>query len=251
MVWTKFTQFTRNALKILEVLMRSKKILWAAAVVVLTASLASCNIGKSAAPTQDVSSIFTQAAGTMIAQFNDQQTQTALAAPTGTDTPTAGATFTALPTFPVAGITPFGVGGTAFVFNTPVGGTPIATTGGGPVYSTANGCNDAAFVLDVTAPDKTILARGRIFDKIWEISNTGTCSWGTGYQFAYQAGDRMTGANIVITKSDTATAPGHTNSFVVWMKAPLTPGEYIGYWKMQTNSGVVFGQRFSVDIIVP
>jgi hypothetical protein len=230
--------------------MRSKKIFWAAAVFVLTASLASCNIGKSAGPTQDVSSIFTQAAGTMIAQFNDQQTQTALAAPSQTDTPTAGATFTALPTFPVAGITPFGVGGTAFVFNTPVGGTPIATTGGGPIYSTAVGCNNAAFVLDVTAPDKTVLAPARVFDKIWEILNSGTCTWGTGYQFAYQSGDRMAGADIKLTKFDKATAPAHTNSFVVWMKTPTTSGEYIGYWKMQTPAGVAFGQRFSVDIIV-
>jgi Ig-like domain from next to BRCA1 gene len=229
--------------------MHSKKLFWAAAVLILTASLASCNLGKSAAPTQDVSSIFTSAAGTMVAQFNDQMTQTAQAAPL-TDTPTVEASFTPLPTFPVAGITPFGAGGTPFLFNTPIGGTTIATTGGGPVYSTANGCNDAAFVLDVTAPDRTVLARNRIFDKIWEILNSGTCTWGTGYRLAYQSGDKMGGNDIVITKFDKTTPPGHTNSFVVWMKTPGSAGEYIGYWKMETPAGVVFGQRFSVDIVV-
>jgi hypothetical protein len=231
--------------------MRFKKLFWAPAVLVLTASLASCNIGKSAGPTQDVSSIFTQAAGTMVAQFNDQQTQTALAAPSQTDTPTAGATFTALPTFPVAGITPFGVGGTAFVFNTPVGGTPIATTGGGPVGSTAVGCDDAAFVAE-TIPDKTGFSKGKVFEKAWQMANTGTCTWDKGYKFAFQSGDRMTGVDIVIlgTTSSPSTPPGHSNTFIVTMKAPLTAGEYKGFWRMQTEAGVAFGQRPWVDIIV-
>ena len=52
-----------------------------ATVLVLAAALTSCNIGKAPEPTQDVNAIYTSAAGTMVAQLNDQQTQTAQAIP--------------------------------------------------------------------------------------------------------------------------------------------------------------------------
>lgn len=42
--------------------------------------LAACNIGKSPEPTPDVNALYTAAAETLVAQFNDQQTQTAQAA---------------------------------------------------------------------------------------------------------------------------------------------------------------------------
>ena len=115
---------------------------------VLAALLTSCNIGKAPEPTQDVNAIYTSAAGTMIAQLNDQQTQTAQAAPpTAAASPTPLDTMTPLPTLAnLAGVTPFG---TAFVLGTPGGLlTPLATSA--PAGSGSNGlavgCNNAAFV---------------------------------------------------------------------------------------------------------
>lgn len=228
--------------------MQSKKLFSSAAIILLTASLASCNIGKSEGPTQDVSSIFTEAAGTMLSQLNDQMTQTAQAAAAlPSDTPTAEASFTPLPTFPIAGITPFGTSGTPFAFNTPIGGTPIATTG--LIGSTANGCDDAAF-LSETVPDKSVFAPDKVFEKTWSLTNTGTCTWGAGYSFDFISGDQMGGVNIVITKFDKATPPGHSNAFVVTLKSPKISAEYKGFWRMKNTAHNVFGSLVFVDIIV-
>lgn len=53
--------------------MHLTKLIWVGTVLVLAAALTSCNIGKAPEATQDVNAIFTSAAGTMIAQLNDQQ----------------------------------------------------------------------------------------------------------------------------------------------------------------------------------
>ncbi|MGE5375455.1 MAG: hypothetical protein ACM3XO_10390 [Bacteroidota bacterium] len=40
--------------------------------------------------------------------------------------------------------------------------------------ATANGCNHAGYISDVTIPDETVLAPGESFNKTWEFQNTGT-----------------------------------------------------------------------------
>jgi hypothetical protein len=47
--------------------------------------------------------------------------------------------------------------------------------------------NTAAFVQDVTVPDGTNWAPGQAFNKIWQVRNTGTCTW-SGYQLAFASG---------------------------------------------------------------
>jgi hypothetical protein len=233
--------------------MQLKKLIWVAAVILLTAALTSCNIGKSPEPTADVNAIFTSAAGTMISQLNDQQTQTALAvSPIPIISPTAFATSTLIPTFSL-GSTPFG--STPFIFNTPAAGvTPLATTApaGSGSTSFAVGCNNAEFT-DETIPDGTIIHPAKRFDKAWELLNTGTCTWDEGYSFNFKSGDQMQGQNILITKrsdSSSFTAPGHSQSFIVQMWAPGTAGEYTGSWQMKGDDGNWFGSVVTVDIQV-
>jgi len=193
--------------------MQLKRLTWVVAVFVLTTALTSCNIGKSPEPTADVNAIFTSAAGTMIAQLNDQQTQTALAVPpTPASSPTPLDTFTPLPTF-AQGST---VLGTPFLFATPGAGlAPLATiaptTGSGSTHF-AVGCNDATFIGE-TVPDGTMVKPVKRFDKAWSLQNTGTCTWDEGYSFNFKSGEQLNGENILITKrSDKSsfTAPGHS-----------------------------------------
>ncbi len=224
-----------------------------ATVLVLAAALTSCNIGKAPEPTQDVNAIYTSAAGTMVAQLNDQQTQTAQAIPpTNAASPTPFDTITPLPTLNLAGATPFG---TAFVLNTPGGLlTPLASaapTGNGSTGFSV-GCNNATLVAE-TIPDGTIIKPGKKFVKTWQLQNSGTCTWDDGYSFNFKSGEQMQGENVVITKrSDSGdfTAPGHSQSFNIHMWAPTGHGEYKGYWQMKGDDGNWFGSLVSVDIEV-
>ncbi len=220
-------------------------------VLLLAAVLTSCNIGKAPEPTQDVNAIYTSAAGTMIAQLNDQQTQTAQAAPpTAAASPTPLDTMTPLPTLAnLAGVTPFG---TAFVLGTPGGLlTPLATVA--PAGSGSNGlavgCNNAAFVAE-TIPDGTIIQPSKKFVKTWQFQNIGTCTWDEGYSFDFKSGEQMQGENVRITQSSDFTAPGHSISFNIHMWAPSGHGEYKGYWQMKDDAGNWFGSLVSVDIQV-
>lgn len=234
--------------------MQLTKLIWVLTVVLLAAALTSCNIGKAPEPTQDVNAIFTSAAGTMIAQLNDQQTQTAQAVPpTSNASPTPFDTITPLPTLgSLAGVTPFG---TPFTISTPGGAvTPLAvqpTTAPAGSGSTglAVGCNNAVFVGE-TVPDGTIIHPAKRFDKAWQFQNTGTCTWDEGYSFQYKSGEQMQGENVTITQSSDFTKPGHSQTFVIHMWAPGTAGEYKGYWQMKDDKGEWFGSLVSVDIIV-
>jgi hypothetical protein len=220
-------------------------------VLLLTAALTSCNIGKAPEPTPDVNAIFTSAAGTMVAQLNDQQTQTALAVPPTTESsPTPFDTITPQPTSSL-GMTPFV---TALVFNTPsLGLTPLATSvPAGSVSGWAVGCNNAELIGE-TLPDGTIVHPAKRFEKYWSLQNTGTCTWDEGYGFYFKSGEQLNGDNVLITKRNDKgdfTAPGHSQTFHVQMWAPGTAGEYKGVWQMKSDHGEWFGSAVWVDVFV-
>lgn len=229
-----------------------------------TLILAACNVGSTPAPTVDANAINTAALATAMAQISAQQTQTALAGPSATALPTNSpiplATF-ALPT--AGGPAPTGNAGAlpTVSFNTTPNTTPLAgftavvtagaATSGG-IGSTAAGCNDGAFVGE-TLPDKSVIKAGKEFTKAWEIKNTGTCAWDEGYVFAFQpdlSNSAIKGYDITIRNSDDVTKPGSSQSFIIKLTAPTTPGEYKGYWKLNTDSGTPFGPLVFFDIIV-
>ncbi len=231
--------------------MQFKKFIWAAITLALTAVLTSCNLGKSEAPTPDVNALYTAAAGTMLAQLGDQQTQTAAAvSPTPFSSPTALDTFTPLPTFPI-GVTPFG---TPFVLGTPgtvaPGFTPLATTSSGGNPSTAVGCDNATYMDETKPLDKANIQAGKAFSKGWQMQNTGTCQWDQGFSWVFVSGDNMDCNNIIFGPHD-KTLPGHSNTFIVNCKAPSKPGEYKGFWQLKNDTGTKFGFSPWVDIVVP
>ena len=235
--------------------MQLTKLIWVATALVLVAALTSCNIGKAPEPTQDVNAIFTSAAGTMISQLNDQQTQTAQAIPpTAAASPTPFDTITPLPTVAgLVGVTPFG---TPFTLNTPGGLiTPLASPAvpaGTAASGFAVGCNNAELIGE-TIPDGTIIHPAKKFDKAWSLQNTGTCTWDEGYSFAFKSGEQMQGQDVLLTKQSSSkdfTAPGHSQAFIVQMWAPGTAGEYKGYWQMKDDKGNWFGSLVWVDIQV-
>jgi hypothetical protein len=218
-----------------------KKLIWAGIVLLLAAALTSCSIGSTPEPTTDVGAIFTFAAQTMDAQLSDQGTQTAQAA-----SPTPLVTFTPLPTFPVIPL-----GSTPFSTSAPGGAAlPTASTGGSTLGSTAVGCDNSSYLSETPPNDGTQMTAGDTFKKGWSLQNTGTCAWNSGYSFAFITGDQMGGKNIVLSNDADFTDPGHSNTFSVNLQAPATAGTYKGYWQMKNATGVEFGSRVWVDIVV-
>ncbi len=229
--------------------MQPKRTLGIVAGVLLASALTACNLARASQPTPDVNALYTEAAATLVSQLNDQQTQTAAAAPpTSEASPTPLATFAALPTLP-AGLTPIGT----FTFSTPGAGLPTIPPPipqGTGVYSFPVGCNDAMFIGE-TVPDKTQIEPQTQFKKAWSLQNTGTCTWDKGYVFAFKSGDQLQGENQPIINEDQYTEPGHSQAFVVHLMTPKQPGEYIGSWQMQDDKGTWFGSVVTVDVIVP
>jgi len=131
--------------------------------------------------------------------------------------------------------------------------TPLpAITNTPPVTATTN-CNVAQFITDVTIPDGTIMAPNETFNKKWRIKNSGTCTW-TGFSMVFDSGDAMSGP---ATKAISTLNPGQEVDLDVDLKAPSTPGSYRGYWRINTNAGVLVpivngsqGKSFYVDIKV-
>jgi hypothetical protein len=192
--------------------------------ILLILSLTSCGpANTNATPTLSVDAIFTAAFQTLSAQ---QATQLALTPPTDTPSPT-----------PFATVPPPPTQSGGFLF-----GSPTSSTSG-----IVQGCNNAAFVKDVTIPDGTIITPGKTFVKTWQIQNNGTCAWSTSFQFSFISGDQMGGTSVAIPNS---VPSGQQVQLSVTLTAPTTIGNYKGYWRMQDDQGKYFGDSPWVSISV-
>ena len=229
--------------------MKFAKIIWLSFLLSAIA-LSACTVGATPAPTQDAGAIQTQAFQTVVALFGQQQTQTAAAIPP-TPLPTLAPLSTATP-----GAQPASVGGTTtavtgvgtpFAFNTPAAGfTPLASA---VPTQASQSCNDSAFVSDVTIPDGSEVHPGKNFTKVWEIKNTGTCTWDDGYALVYQGGV-FDGYDVEIKLTSEFVKPGETQKFEVNLSAPLKEGEATDCWKMRGDDGYYFGTYLCVTVMV-
>ncbi len=199
--------------------------------------VAGCSSLAPAAPTSTL--VPTPAAAPTLAPATSVPTATTApqAAPTtGASAPTTAAPQTS-PTRSAAGTGP----GATSASPTRTGNTAGPSASATPAVG-ATCTNNAVFVSDVTVPDNTSVATGQAFNKIWRIRNTGTCTWGPGYTFAFVTGTAMTtntSAGIAVPQ----VAPGATADIVAPLTAPNTAGTYRGFWQMRAPNGTPFGQR--------
>jgi hypothetical protein len=112
----------------------------------------------------------------------------------------------------------------------------------------------AEFVADVTIPDGTQVKPGESFVKTWRLRNSGSTTWMRGYALVFANGAQMDAlALIPLTK---LVSPGEEIDVSVTLTAPKTPGNYKGYWRLRSASGILFGvgakaeKPFSVSIKV-
>lgn len=209
--------------------------------------LASCGGGAAAAPTADINAISTAAVETAIAQLSLQFTQTAQAAPTSTSLPTN--TPISLPTFSLPTATAGGLPTVSFNSSAVAGVTQLASPAAPPAATSSLGdaCNNSVYEADLTIPDGTVLKPGQDFKKVWQFRNTGTCTWDEGYSLVFIGGDQaIDPVNYDIKDKADFIAAGESAEFDVPLTAPLTEGQYQGSWRMRSDSGVYFGETFTV-----
>lgn len=233
--------------------MRYTKSSWLAVILALSLILSACNFGQEPEPTPDVGAIFTAAAETVMAEFSLELTQTALAAPTATQTPTS-----APPTFAV--VSP-GAGSPAAPATTPLAtfgiGTQPAAPGVLPTITSAivvvptqaaAVCMNSEFVADVTYPDGTVVQDNANLAKVWSIKNSGTCTWDDGFSLQPITGDAK--GTWVIDEDKEFVEPGEIIEIQIDVKTPSTGGEWGGCWKMQGDNGQFFGTPLCLLVVV-
>jgi hypothetical protein len=216
--------------------------------ILLTLSTA-CGSALATSTPVDPNSISTALVGTLVASLF--QTQTALAPQNSSSTPVPPTpvntivyptiifqTPTTIYYYPTLGtVTPFftpTVTGTVF--------TPTVNPG-----LLAYGCNNLAFVRDVTVPSGTVFAPKEDFVKTWKVANTGTCKWEYQYEIVLLSGNAF---NAKTTKLNRVVDVGNWAELSIGMGAPKNPGNYTSYWRMADPNGNQFGATLIVSFSV-
>lgn len=212
--------------------------------------LVSCG-GESEPEGMDVDALLTAAVGTMAESFFE--TQTAMVTP---ETPTGTATMTPLPTFTPFSTDPPSLATPTFVFYTATLGTLTlstpAATGTLPTPTVnpnllASGCNNLAFVRDVTMPSGSVVQKRQDFTKTWKVQNTGTCDWMFQYRLVLISGDAGGAESDYIRKQ---VAVWSWNEVSVFGTAPNSLGTYTSYWRMADGAGRPFGETLVLSFVV-
>jgi hypothetical protein len=106
---------------------------------------------------------------------------------------------------------------------------------------------DAAYVADITIPDGSRVPPGAPLQKIWRVQNTGSCAWGPGVRFVFQAGSPLGAPAVQFVPP---AVPGATADVAVNMFAPAAPGIYESHWLLRDPNGNPFGPDLFVRIVV-
>lgn len=193
--------------------------------------LTACNMPSNTSPTSqdDPNLIYTAAAQTVAAQLT-LAASGGLATPTGQSQGNGGAATATLPAqAPTA--------------------TQPATTVSQPTATLTQvtiPCDRAAFVEDITYKDGSEVAPGATFVKTWKLKNTGSCTWNSSYAVVFVSGDSI-GAPASVQLTTGTVAPGQEVEVSVTLKAPDTPKDYEGRWKLRNGSNVIFGVGSAAD----
>ncbi len=121
--------------------------------------------------------------------------------------------------------------------------TPAPTSTAAP----APACTDGLTLVKQLTQEAT-LQPGQAFVKAWQVKNTGTCAWTTGYNLVFVDGFPMGGQPVAVAREVKA---GETYDVQLPLVAPLNPGSYQGVWQMTNARGTAFGERLKVNVQVP
>ena len=198
----------------------------------------------------DVNAMMTSGISTMVMSFFE--TQTAIAPPSTVE-PTETLAQISIATQPPS---PTSFSQPIVVYYTPTLGTltpgsPTPTgTKATPTVDPATlayGCNNLAFIKDVTIPAGTVVKPGEYFTKTWKVANSGTCKWIFYYQLLHLGGEKFSYSTVRLQKG---VEVGKWHEISIELQAPRAPGTYSGYWRLSDGEGHMFGVTLGVSIVV-
>ncbi len=209
--------------------------------------LAACGNAGAVTPL-DSNAVVTSIVGTLVEQHFLTETAVAPAATIPSAVPT---TTPLLFKFPP---TPIGTPTYPYFTFTPLSYPTLTPSVTGTIFtptidpgSLAYGCNNLAFVRDVTIPAGTYVRPGEQFGKTWKVANTGTCNWLFRYALVPLSSGLYGGQTTLINK---IVVPGHWAEVSVSVTAPDGTGDYTAYWRMSDADGHLFGATLVVSFTV-
>jgi hypothetical protein len=117
----------------------------------------------------------------------------------------------------------------------------------GSTTTSAGTCYHATLVSDVTIPAGTEFDPGDSFKKTWEVLNSGTCAWTNDFKITFVGGNLLGSDTTKIRKR---VDPGDSTNISLSMVAPSDSGSVTSSWQMADDSGNLFGNVFTVEIVV-
>ena len=123
----------------------------------------------------------------------------------------------------------------------------VSITLPGTTTTTSGSCYNATLVSDVTIPDGTEVKAGDSFTKTWSIENSGTCEWTRDFKITFVGGNLFGSDTTKIRKFVKA---GATANISLDMVAPKGSGTATSSWQMADESGNLFGQIFTINIVL-
>ena len=103
------------------------------------------------------------------------------------------------------------------------------------------------FLSDLTIPDGTIVAPGDPLDKRWQVENSGTCNWDSGYSLRLIAGLDL---GAPVEQGLFPARSGARSMIRLLFTAPEEPGTYRSAWQAYDPDGEPFGDAFFIEIVV-
>jgi len=88
---------------------------------------------------------------------------------------------------------------------------------------------------------------GQAFTVAWQVKNSGTCTWTTGYRLVFASGEKMAGEPVAMARE---VKPGETYDWQVNLVAPQKAGTYEGFWQQVDAQGRGVGEFLKVSIRV-
>ncbi len=120
---------------------------------------------------------------------------------------------------------------------TPTVDASVTSTPTTPIPSNAPDCvNSAAFVQDVTVPDRSGIPAGTVFTKTWRVKNTGTCVWTPEYVLTHYSEENMAAP---FSTPLSVAFPGETIDISVNLTAPGVIGDHTGFFVIRNPAGLI------------
>jgi hypothetical protein len=123
--------------------------------------------------------------------------------------------------------------------------TPLPTTV--PTVNPENCDNNLTFVEDLTIPDNMFTTFGLALDKQWQVQNSGTCNWNSGYRLKHIGGAELGAPEEIALYPAKA---GTQATIQILFTAPFAEGAYESAWQATDPNGTAFGDPIYIRIAV-